>query len=57
VATDLGTFRITTASILRILELIQSQGLWTTKALAEELEYSARTDYRYLDVLKYADVP
>jgi len=45
------------ASILRILELVQSRGLWTTKALAEELECSERTVYRYLDVLNYAGVP
>lgn len=45
------------SSVLRILELIQSRGLWTTKSLAEELECSERTVYRYLDVLKYAGVP
>mgnify|MGYP000227026286 CR=1 FL=1 len=45
------------ANILRILELVQSRGLWTTKALAEELECSERTVYRHLDVLKYAGVP
>jgi len=45
------------ASVLKILELIQSRGLWTTKALAEELECSERTVYRYLDVLKFAGVP
>ena len=45
------------ASVLKILELIQSRGLWTPKALAEELECSERTVYRYLDVLKFAGVP
>lgn len=45
------------ASVLKILELIQSRGLWTTKSLADELECSERTVYRYLDVLKYAGVP
>ena len=45
------------ANVLKILELIQSRGLWTTKALAEELECSERTVYRYLDVLKFAGVP
>ncbi len=45
------------SSVLRILELIQSRGLWTTKSLADELECSERTVYRYLDVLKYAGVP
>ena len=45
------------ASVLKILEVIQSRGLWTTKALAEELECSERTVYRYLDVLKFAGVP
>jgi len=45
------------ACVLKILELIQSRGLWTTKALAEELECSERTVYRLLDVLKYAGVP
>ena len=45
------------ANVLTILELIQSRGLWTTKALAAELECSERTVYRYLDVLKFAGVP
>ena len=45
------------ASVLKILELIQSRGRWTTKALAEELDCSERTVYRYLDVLKFAGVP
>ncbi len=45
------------ARVLKILELIQSRGRWTTKDLAEELECSERTVYRLLDVLKYAGVP
>lgn len=45
------------ARILRVLELIQSRGRWTTKAIAEELECSERTVYRDLDVLKFAGIP
>jgi len=46
-----------TATILRILELIQGNGRWNVKDLAREFECSERTIHRYLDVLKYAGVP
>ena len=45
------------ARVLRVLELVQSRGRWTTKAIAEELEYSERTVYRDLDVLRFAGIP
>jgi predicted DNA-binding transcriptional regulator YafY len=45
------------ANVLKMLELIQSQGRWTTKALAAVLNCSERTVYRYRDVLEYAGVP
>ena len=45
------------ARVLRVLELIQSRGRWTTKAIAEEIECSERTVYRDLDVLKFAGIP
>ena len=45
------------ARILRVLELIQSRGRWTTKAIAEEIECSERTVYRDLDVLRFAGIP
>ena len=45
------------ARVLRVLELIQSRGRWTTKAIADEIEYSERTVYRDLDVLKFAGIP
>lgn len=45
------------ARVLKILELIQSRGLWTVQALAAELECSDRTVYRLLNVLQYAGVP
>ncbi|MBS0205534.1 MAG: helix-turn-helix domain-containing protein [Planctomycetes bacterium] len=41
------------ARVLRVLELIQSRGRWTTKAIAEEIECSERTVYRDLDVLRF----
>ena len=45
------------ARVLRVLELIQSRGRWTRKAIAEELEVSIRTVYRDLDVLRFLGVP
>ena len=39
------------ARVLRVLELVQSRGRWTTKAIADEIECSERTVYRDLDVL------
>ncbi len=45
------------ARVLKILNLIQSRGRWNVKALAEELECSARTIYRDLEVLEFAGVP
>jgi predicted DNA-binding transcriptional regulator YafY len=45
------------ARVLRVLELVQSRGRWTTKAIADELECSERTVYRDLDVLKFAGIP
>lgn len=45
------------ARIMRVLELIQSRGRWTTKAIAEEIECSERTVYRDLDVLRFAGIP
>lgn len=45
------------ARILRVLELVQSRGRWTTKALADEIDCSERTVYRDLDVLKFAGIP
>lgn len=43
--------------ILRVLELIQSRGRWTTRAIAEEIECSERTVYRDLDALRFAGIP
>ena len=45
------------ARILRVLELVQSRGRWTTRAIAEEIECSERTVYRDLDVLRFAGIP
>lgn len=45
------------ARVLRVLELIQGRGNWTTKAIADEIECSERTVYRDLDVLKFAGIP
>jgi predicted DNA-binding transcriptional regulator YafY len=45
------------ARVLRVLELIQSRGRWTTKAIADEIECSERTVYRDLDVLRFAGIP
>jgi predicted DNA-binding transcriptional regulator YafY len=45
------------ADIFRILQRIQSLGRWNAKALAEELECTERTVYRYLKVLEFAGVP
>jgi len=45
------------ARVLRVLELVQSRGRWTTKAIADELECSERTVYRDLDVLRFAGIP
>lgn len=45
------------ARVLRVLELIQSRGRWTTKDIAEEIECSERTVYRDLDVLRFAGIP
>ena len=45
------------ARVLRVLEIVQSRGRWTTKAIADELECSERTVYRDLDVLKFAGIP
>ena len=45
------------ARVLRVLELIQSRGRWTTKAIADEIECSERTIYRDLDVLRFAGIP
>ena len=45
------------ASVLKILELIQSRGRYGVKELSAELEVSERTVYRYLSVLQLAGVP
>jgi predicted DNA-binding transcriptional regulator YafY len=45
------------ARVLRVLELVQGRGRWTTKAIADEIECSERTVYRDLDVLKFAGIP
>ncbi len=45
------------ARILRVLELVQSRGRWTTIAIAEEIQCSERTVYRDLDVLRFAGIP
>lgn len=45
------------ASVLKILELIQSRGRYGVNELAAELEVSPRTVYRYLAVLQLAGVP
>lgn len=45
------------ARVLKVLELIQSRGRWTTKSIAEELACSERTVYRDLDVLRFAGIP
>ena len=45
------------ASVLKVLELIQSRGRYGVKELAVELEVSERTIYRYLSVLQLAGVP
>ncbi len=45
------------ADIFRVLQRIQSRGRWNAKALAEELECTERTVYRYLKVLEFAGVP
>ena len=45
------------ARILRVLELVQSRGRWTTRAIADEIECSERTVYRDLDVLRFAGIP
>ena len=45
------------ARVLRVLDLVQSRGRWTTKAIADEIECSERTVYRDLDVLKFAGIP
>lgn len=45
------------ARVLRVLNLVQGRGRWTSKAIAEELECSERTIYRDLEVLEFAGVP
>ena len=45
------------ARVLGVLNLIQSRGRWTAKAIAEELECSERTVYRDLEVLEFSGVP
>ena len=45
------------ARVLGVLNLIQSRGRWTSKAIAEELECSERTVYRDLEVLEFSGVP
>lgn len=45
------------ARVLGVLNLIQSRGRWTAKAIGEELECSERTVYRDLEVLEFAGVP
>lgn len=44
------------ARVLSVLNLIQSRGRWTARAIAEELESSERTVYRDLEVLEFAGV-
>ena len=43
--------------VLKLLELLQSNGRWDTRSLAAELGCSERTIYRHLDVLNFAGVP
>jgi predicted DNA-binding transcriptional regulator YafY len=43
--------------ILSVLNLIQSRGRWTARAIAQELESSERTVYRDLQVLEFAGIP
>lgn len=45
------------ARVLSVLNIIQSRGRWTARAIAEELESSERTVYRDLEVLEFAGVP
>ena len=45
------------ARVLGVLNLIQSRGRWTAKAIGEELECSERTVYRDLEVLEFSGVP
>ena len=45
------------ARVLGVLNLIQSRGRWTAKAIADELECSERTVYRDLEVLEFSGVP
>jgi predicted DNA-binding transcriptional regulator YafY len=45
------------ARILRLLELIQGNGRWNARALAQEFGCTEQTIYRFLRVLEYAGVP
>ncbi|TWT60833.1 helix-turn-helix transcriptional regulator [Rubinisphaera italica] len=45
------------ARVLSVLYLIQSQGRYNTRAIAEELEVSERTVFRDLEVLEFSGVP
>lgn len=43
--------------ILKVLNLLQSRGRWDAQAIADEVDCSVRTVYRYLTALEHAGVP
>jgi len=45
------------ARVLHVLNLIQSRGRWNVAAIAKELDCSARTVHRDLNVLEFCGVP
>lgn len=45
------------AKIMKILELIQGNGRWNARALAQEFECTEKTIYRFLRVLSLAGIP